>query len=797
MNRVLIIFLVGLNLCLTKNGFSQLFDDQAVELQITHSMSNADYWGAGVSVFDIDNDGWDDITFIQENDSIVIYKNNFGSFQQMPSFYLNEGRTKSQIWVDYDNDGDNDLFISNYNGRLKLLRNNGNFSFIEIPFEDGLSQINSANYGITFADYNRDGFLDMYLCRYVFSGDPTNEGLTNLLLRNDGDGTFSNVTSSASVGNGIGLSFMGVWMDVNKDNWPDLYVINDREEKDNTLYRNNGNGTFTDLTAISGTALSGDDPMSATFADFDNDGDLDHYSSNSGDLGKLGRLLVKGTGWNFSEQGQAYGVAIDKLSWGATWVDVDNDSYLDLYVATGNGSGIVQEDRNYLYMNQNGIWFEDSPQEFSDNHIAGSFSVAKGDLDNNGFSDLVVQNVNGTNSFIWMNQSTLNGQNNFIKISLEGTVSNKMAIGAWINVYCGNDTYVHFTRCGENYLSQNSQHHIFGLGNHTTIDSAVIEYPSGITERFYNLLLNQNYTFIEGQTFSNSIVNSGSLSFCLGDSVVLDAGDFDSYSWSNGQTGRFISVSESGSYSVVVENEFGYLITSNTVNINVGVTPIISPSVFHINCFGQNNGQVNLNLPFSSNYQVSWNNGFNGVQLSNLAAGTYTYEYQDIYGCEVADSVIIYEPMPLMVFTESIYDQTTGDFIVQIEIVGGTPTYSIYLDGIEQFGNSFTLPDGVYNLSVVDVNNCSIQSSLVLSTAEMETNIMSNVDFYPNPNSTGIFHFDMSNINDLMIFDTYGKQVEVQLDLTNKFFILNAEKGVYFVRFLMYGIAVNRKITLD
>lgn len=797
MNRVLIIFLVGLNLCLTKNGFSQLFDDQAVELQITHSMSNADYWGAGVSVFDIDNDGWDDITFIQENDSIVIYKNNFGSFQQMPSFYLNEGRTKSQIWVDYDNDGDNDLFISNYNGRLKLLRNNGNFSFIEIPFEDGLSQINSANYGITFADYNRDGFLDMYLCRYVFSGDPTNEGLTNLLLRNDGDGTFSNVTSSASVGNGIGLSFMGVWMDVNKDNWPDLYVINDREEKDNTLYRNNGNGTFTDLTAISGTALSGDDPMSATFADFDNDGDLDHYSSNSGDLGKLGRLLVKGTGWDFSEQGQAYGVAIDKLSWGATWVDVDNDSYLDLYVATGNGSGIVQEDRNYLYMNQNGIWFEDSPQEFSDNHIAGSFSVAKGDLDNNGFSDLVVQNVNGTNSFIWMNQSTLNGQNNFIKISLEGTVSNKMAIGAWINVYCGNDTYVHFTRCGENYLSQNSQHHIFGLGNHTTIDSAVIEYPSGITERFYNLLLNQNYTFIEGQTFSNSIVNSGSLSFCLGDSVVLDAGDFDSYSWSNGQTGRFISVSESGSYSVVVENEFGYLITSNTVNINVGVTPIISPSVFHINCFGQNNGQVNLNLPFSSNYQVSWNNGFNGVQLSNLAAGTYTYEYQDIYGCEVADSVIIYEPMPLMVFTESIYDQTTGDFIVQIEIVGGTPTYSIYLDGIEQFGNSFTLPDGVYNLSVVDVNNCSIQSSLVLSTAEMETNIMSNVDFYPNPNSTGIFHFDMSNINDLMIFDTYGKQVEVQLDLTNKFFILNAEKGIYFVRFLMYGIAVNRKITLD
>jgi hypothetical protein len=797
MNKVLLIFLFSVSFGFTKLGFSQLFDDQAIELQISHSMSNTDYWGAGVSVFDIDNDGWDDITFIQENDSIVIYKNNAGNFQKLQPFYLNQGRTKSQIWVDYDNDGDNDLFISNYNGRLKLLRNNGNFNFIEVPFEDGLSEINSANYGITFADYDRDGFLDMYLCRYVFTGDPTNEGLTNLLLRNDGDGTFSNVTSSAGVGNGIGLSFMGVWMDVNKDKWPDLYVINDRVGKDNTLYRNNGNGTFTDLTASSGTALPGDDPMSATFADFDNDGDLDHYSSNSGDMGKLGRLLVKGTGWNFTEQGQAYGVAIDKLSWGATWIDADNDSYLDLYVATGNGSGIVQEDRNYLYMNQIGLFFEDSPQHFSDNHIAGSFSVAKGDLNNDGFSDLVVQNVNGTNSFIWMNQSTLNGQNNFIKISLEGTVSNKMAIGTWINVHCGSEKFVHFTRCGENYLSQNSQHYIFGLGNHTTIDSVVIEYPSGITERFYNLLINQNYTFIEGQTFSNSIVYSGSLSFCLGDSVVLDAGDFESYSWSNGQTGRFISVSESGSYSVVVENEFGYLITSNAVNINVGVTPTIIPSVFHISCFGQNDGQVNLNLPFSTNYQVSWNSGGNGAQLNNLAAGIYTYEYQDIFGCSAIDSVQIFEPMPLMVFSENSYNQSSTDFNVQIEIVGGTPSYAVFIDGIEHFGNSFILPDGVYNLSIVDANNCSIQSSLVLSTAELESQLMSNVDFYPNPNSTGVYYFDMSNIKDLLIFDSYGKQVAVQLDLTNRFFTLNAAKGVYFVRVVLDGLTFNRKIILD
>jgi hypothetical protein len=795
MNKI-ILYVFFLSICYIQNGLSQVFDDQAVELQIAHSMTNGDYWGAGVSVFDIDNDGWDDITFIQENDSIVVYKNSFGNFQRMPSFHLNQGRTKSQIWVDYDNDNDNDLFISTYNGPLKLLQNNGNFNFVEIPFAAGLSQINSANYGITFADYDRDGFLDMYLCRYVFTGNPNNEGLINLLFKNNGDGTFSNVTSAAGVGNGIALSFMGVWMDVNKDKWPDLYVINDRVPE-NTLYQNNGDGTFTDVTAISGTGLPGDDPMSATFADFDNDGDLDHYSSNSGDQGKLGRLLVHDQGWEFNELAAQYGVAIDKLSWGATWVDVDNDSFLDLYVATGNGSGIVQEDRSYLYMNQNGLLFEDSPQYFSDNHIAGSFSVAKGDLNNDGFTDLVVQNVNGTNSFVWVNQSQLNETNNFIKLTLKGTISNKMAIGAWINVYCGSETFVHYTRCGENYLSQNSQNLIFGLGNHTLVDSIVVEYPSGITDRYVYLVANQTYSFVEGESLQASIQYSGDLSFCFGDSIILDAGEFQGYTWSNGFTGRYLLVAQAGSYYVEVENEYGYSIISDTVVVEIGFTPEISPSVNHIDCFGLNNGQIDLNLPFSSSFQVQWSSGLNGNQLNNLSSGTYVYSYLDVFGCSVIDSIVIFEPMPLMVFSNDSYNQLTSEFDVQIEIVGGTPSYSLFIDGIEQFGTDFSLAEGIYDLLVVDANNCSNNSQLVLSTLQLENQFLSSVNFYPNPNSTGVYHFNNNEIKDIVVFDAFGKQVSINVDLENGLFALNAEKGIYFVLALKDDIAINSKIILD
>lgn len=760
---------------------SQLFEDHASDLQIQHSMNNIDFWGAGVSVFDIDNDGWDDITFIQENDSIVIYKNNSGTFELMQPFILNQGRTKSQIWVDYDNDGDNDLVVSTYNGPLRLYRNNGDFSFIEVPFELSLSEINSANYGVTFADFDRDGFLDMYLCRYVFSGNPNNEGLTNLLFRNNGDGTFSNVTSTAGVGNGIGLSFMGVWMDVNKDLWPDLYIINDRLVSNNALYRNNGDGTFTDLTAISGTALPGDDPMSATFADFDNDGDLDHYSSNTGDEGKLGRLLVHDQGWLFNELGEQYGVAIDKLSWGSTWIDVDNDSYLDLYVSTGTAGGSFQEERSYLYMNQQGTSFIDSPSLFSGNHVAASFAVAKGDLNNDGFGDLVVQNINGTNSFVWINQSELNGSNNYVKVELEGVVSNKMAIGAWIKVYCENDRYVHYTRCGENYLSQNSQHLIFGLSNHQIIDSLVIEFPSGIIDRYYNLSVNTDYKFIEGGNPINTIQYSGDLKFCDQVATTLDAGEYDQYLWNTGHQGRYLTVNAPGSYWVVVQNSFGLSIPSDTILVELGFTPDFQAQIQHVDCNGESNGSILLESASQVlNNQIIWSDGSSGLLNNSLSPGLYSYNYTDVYGCSFEDSAFIFEPDPLYLFSQSNFSNLTQLFSLQLQAVGGTPGYSYFIDGQETSNFIIDLEEGNYEVEVMDVNGCSSTEIISLSTVGLsELEAFSSL-IYPNPNTDGLFYFP-TNIELLSVHDISGKKIPFHADFNQGIIQLSEDaSGLYF-----------------
>jgi hypothetical protein len=139
----------------------------------------------------------------------------------------------------------------------------------------------------------------------------------------------------------------------------------------------------------------------------------------------------------------------------------------------------------------------------------------------------------------------------------------------------------------------------------------------------------------------------------------------------------------------------------------------------------------------------------------------------------------------------------TSEFDVQIEIVGGTPSYSLFIDGIEQFGTDFSLAEGIYDLLVVDANNCSNNSQLVLSTLQLENQFLSSVNFYPNPNSTGVYHFNNNEIKDIVVFDAFGKQVSINVDLENGLFALNAEKGIYFVLALKDDIAINSKIILD
>ncbi len=289
------------------------------------------------------------------------------------------------------------------------------------------------------------------------------------------------IATLAGVDDGIKNSFQALWLDYDKDGWPDLYVINDKYDYYNSLYKNNGNGTFTDVTIQSGTADTIASPMTNSVADFDEDGDLDIFMTYISSPDSC-RLLVNNNNGTFVNMIAQYGIFNGEFTWGAAWFDAENDTDLDLIVASDIAT---PNPRNYLYLNTGSQLFIEAPQNFQSTNYASSRSVAIGDIGNDGKTDIFVNNTDSFYSYLWENTGTNN--NNFIKISLRGNLSNKMAIGSWIYVYAGNKKYTHYTFCGENYLGQSSQHHNFGLGANNIVDSVVIHFPSGIIDRYFNL----------------------------------------------------------------------------------------------------------------------------------------------------------------------------------------------------------------------------------------------------------------------------------------------------------------------
>jgi hypothetical protein len=781
---------------------AQSFIDVAPQMGISHTVNtNMSIGGSGVNFFDFDNDGWDDLTFVQVNDSLAFYKNVNGTFVKLPSFVYGDGEVKHLLWVDYDNDGDYDAFLVPHAKPCKLFRNEGDFTFTDVTFESGLFGLNSNNHGVSFGDYDRDGYLDFYLCRYDNSqnADPLNPLQNNALYRNNGDGTFTNVTIEAGVANGTQPSFQGIWIDVNRNGWPDLYVVNDRLLWGNTLYLNNGDGTFTDYTEQSGLSMFGEDPMSATFADYDNDGDLDILCTNGGVPTKPIRVYQNQGDTTFLEIGQQLGINVNvtfHCTWGATWLDVENTGFMDLYVTTGLLTlNPDNEIRSYLFMSDSATSFIDSPSLFQgSNHIAASYSVAKGDINNDGFADLVVQNAKNFNSFIWENQVNPENENSYLKVTLQGTVSNTMAIGSWITVYTNGKQYTHYTRCGENFVSQDSQHYIFGLGNASVVDSLVVEYSLGHIDVYYDVEVNQHLYLKEGETISVFISPVGNTTeACLLDSVVLDAGQWTNYLWNTGHNGQFLSVNEPGDYWVHVTNEFGFTASSDTVHVEFFPQPIIDYQVTQPSCHNDSNGMIEvenvLGIPAS---EVTWNNGMTGETIEGLVAGTYTYLFTDENGCSTEGEILVQQPFPLSVqiFTSPEISGNDGSIILIIN--GGTPQYTITINGEPAGMQTTNLAAGQYSLEVVDANGCSFEAQVFIDFTSSVLNIQIPLHrVFPNPVNSGdqidvALSVDRSRA-ELQIHDLTGRQVyngnfDFQRNVSVPVSMPYIPAGVYIIR---------------
>ena len=448
------------------------------------------FLGNGISFYDYDKDGWDDITIASaDGDPIHFFKNFNGNFISHNINIPNNVLENKQInWVDIDNDGDNDLFVTSASSGNRLYENTGNMIMQDITSSSGMLPDNFPYYGASWGDYNNDGFLDVFIC-------VRDNSIPNILYKNNGDKTFTLVNNQAGLLTTGYMTLCAAFLDYDNDGDQDIYVSNDKTVVPNLMYRNNGDGTFTEVGAITGTNIS-IDAMSVTVEDLNNDGWLDMYITNE----PQGNVLFVNNGdGTFTDMAQSYNVTYNSTSWSAIFIDADNDKDLDLYVS-GENNGIISNQLSSAFYinNDNGTFTLNNSAVPGD--FASSHGNALGDIDNDGFPDIVVNNISHNNIFLWKNNT--NFVNNWLGVSLEGTVSNKQGIGSFIEISINGEIQNRYTLLGEGYLSQNSGTEFFGLGPATTVDYVKVKWLSGLEDVFFNVNANQHLNITEGASLS-------------------------------------------------------------------------------------------------------------------------------------------------------------------------------------------------------------------------------------------------------------------------------------------------------
>ncbi len=682
------------------NSASAQFTDISTLLGGPHQFSNSPH-GEGLSFYDFNKDGWDDLTISLADGDPLFLVNNQGVFEPAP-FSIPNSHSSSismMLWCDYDNDGDADLLITKFGGPLELWNNDGEFNFTNVATSAGLMAGNFFHVGAAFCDYDHDGCPDLYISKFYhpsFNIGPQFEGK---LYRNNCDGTFTDVTIESGVQIPPRPSFQPVFLDYNNDGWEDLFIVIDRVFWPNELFENNGDGTFTRVTIESGFDFN-ICAMTGTVDDFDNDGDLDIYITNNPGVGT--KLMQNNGDGTFEDVAQEMGVHLNEVTWGSLWLDYDNDSWQDLFV--GVTSPVQTPIGNQFFVNQQGSIFTQENELLGiDNDPSETYVCARGDLNNDGYFDFIISNRWPHHVRLYENDG---GTNNYLSVSVEGTLSNKDGIGTWIHCYADGNHYVRFTMCGENLISQNSGKEIFGLGTIETVDSLVITWNRGTTHTFYNLNVNQHLHFIEGETYDTpyAIHNQDTVYLCPGDTLVLNAGEHENFVWSTGADSALIEITEPGTYYLQSLNDYGVWVPSFPVEVLFAPEPEINFNANHIHCYGGSNGSIYLEVSTAPLSDLVWNTGHNSGFLDNLLSGSYSFYATDDYGCAVTDSINLSQPDSLWISPQitnvSCFGESNGS--VMLETFGGTPPYLSQWGGI----NPITLPSGWYEVGVVDWMGC-------------------------------------------------------------------------------------------
>jgi hypothetical protein len=490
--------------------------------------------GSGAAWGDFDNDGWLDLYVVNLAGPLpsadgaptpapaqaALYHNaGDGTFREI-SAEAGVGFSGWGMGVaagDYDNDGWLDLFVSAY-GENVLYHNDGDGTFTDRTAEAGLAAHASFWAGARWGDYDRDGFIDLYVTGYVkyrYLADQSASsqydveqpaGINpssflperNLLYRNNGDGTFREVAAQANASGGAGRSLGAVWADFDADGWPELYVAND--VSDNVMYWNQQDGTFRDVS-LAARVADYRGAMGLAVGDWDGDADLDmfvtHWIAQENALysNRLSEMQTRGTDsplpFTFMDEADRFGlgqIALPFVGWGTSFIDYDNDGHLDLFVV--NGSTLQHDDDQHLLipMRAHVFWNRGPEDGFYDvSSVSGAYfsqahvgrGAAFGDYDRDGDVDAFVVNHGGPG--VLLRNDGGNNQH-WLTIQLTGERSNRSAIGATLRLVAGSTIQMRQVGAQSSYLSHNSLMQHFGLGQRTTADTLEIRWPSGARE---------------------------------------------------------------------------------------------------------------------------------------------------------------------------------------------------------------------------------------------------------------------------------------------------------------------------
>ncbi|HEV2826220.1 MAG TPA: CRTAC1 family protein [Pyrinomonadaceae bacterium] len=492
----------------------------------------------GVALFDYDNDGYLDIYLVnsltvdmvkpkQKTKSALYHNNGDGTFTDVTdrAGVGDIGWGMGVATGDYNNDGWDDIYVTCL-GANHLLKNNGNGTFTNVTQKAGVGDPRWST-GAAFVDYDNDGKLDLFVSNYVdfdvnnlpefgkgrtcqFKGVPVQcgprglKGAGDTLYHNNGDGTFTDVSKKAGVSDPDGYYGLGViCSDFDGDGLVDIFVANDSTP--NFLYHNNGDGTFKDIGFPSGTAVnengSEQGSMGVTLGDYDHDQRLDLFVTNfDDDYNTLYHDDGKGSFTDVSYAAKLAAVSLPYVGWGTSFFDYDNDGWVDLLVVNGHVYPQLPtyRQRNLVHHNnQDGTFTEVGAQlgaPFSEKRTGRG--AAFGDIDNDGDVDVVINNLDGPPQVL---RNDGGHANNSVLIKLIGGKSNRDGVGARVKVVSGNLTQIGEVHSGDSYLSQNDLRLHFGLEQRTKIDLIEVRWPSGAFDRAVAAGVNKILVIKEGQ----------------------------------------------------------------------------------------------------------------------------------------------------------------------------------------------------------------------------------------------------------------------------------------------------------